>query len=171
MSRTQTLFRLPRNHKCFLHSTLSILACSSTIPKHQMKEGVFEWLRWRFWRVCSCASEDAVVLSTKTRDGSPDRGVTIKMSRHWMRPLNTRIYARYIPSRTHCFIQYSLWLDAHLPLIFPSLLRRHIWNFSSPFDPAGVLFASKHMLDNLFVKLILEKISFPITPSSASASK
>ena len=29
------------------------------------------------------ASEDAAaVLSTRTRDGSPDRGVTIKMSRH-----------------------------------------------------------------------------------------
>ena len=30
-------------------------------------------------------------------------GVTIKMSRHWMRLLNTRIYAaHYIPSRAHC---------------------------------------------------------------------
>ena len=31
---------------------------------------------------CNGASEDAAaVLSTRTRDGSPDRGVTIKMSR------------------------------------------------------------------------------------------
>ena len=67
MSRTQTLFRLPRNHKCFLHSTLSILACSSTIPKPQVKEGVFEWLRWRFWRVCRCIRRCSSLVNEDAR--------------------------------------------------------------------------------------------------------
>ena len=93
---------------------------------------------------CDGASEDAAGLSTTTRDVSSDRGVTIKMSRHWMRPLNTRIYAHYIPSRAHCPIQYSLCLqrDAsmHISHLFASLLRRHIWTFSSPFDTAWVVF-------------------------------
>ena len=50
---------------------------------------------------CNGASEDAPVLSTTTRDVSSDRGVTIKMSRHWMRPLNTRIYTRTISHLAH----------------------------------------------------------------------
>ena len=113
----------------------------------EAQEGLSVWRWWRCWGVCRCngASEDAAGLSTKTRDVSPDRGVTIKMSRHWMRPLNTRIYAHYIPSCTPCTAPYNIHsvsgdASMHISHLFASLLRRHIWTFYSPFDTTWVVF-------------------------------
>ena len=118
-------------------------------------EGLGEWWQWRCWGEARCkgASEDAAaaaVLSTTTRDASPDRGVTIKMSRHWMRPLNTRIYAHYIPSCTPCTAPYNIHsvsgdASMHISHLFASLLRRHIWTFYSPFDTTWVVFWPPNM--------------------------
>ena len=96
------------------------------------------------------ASEDAAGLSTKTRDVRVDRGVTIKMSRHWMRLLNTRIYALTIShlSCTHCALSHTIFtlshlarcLYAHLTLICQFITATHLNLFFTFWYGVGCFF-------------------------------
>ena len=88
----------------------------------------------------SCASRGASIKRLHPRQRGHEMcsltgRVTIKMSRQWMRAINTRIYARhYIAPLPHCASYNIHSVSLHIPHLFATLLLRHIWTFSSSFD-------------------------------------
>ena len=101
-------------------------------------EGLSVWQRWRFWgegrsKVQWCIRRCSSSLVKEDTRWEPWQGCHYKDEPPVnARALNTRIYAHYIPSSTHCPIQYSLclcWcLYAHPTLICQFIAATH-FNF------------------------------------------